>query len=76
MDKPDITVELIRNPEDGAWTMRASAHDVGYNHVLSGDENMNELDDAIKWLGSTVAFLMGCVMADQGKATKEASSDQ
>lgn len=65
MDEPDITVEITRDPTDGSWTFRSSAHDVGYNHFLSGDENMNELDDAMEKLGYTIAFLMGCVMGEQ-----------
>lgn len=74
MSPADITVEITQVPIEGGWTMRVSAHDVGYNRFIN-DADMNDLDEAMNWLGGTVAFLMGCVAADRMKTLKEVGNE-
>lgn len=74
MSTADITIEITQVPIEGGWTMRASAHDVGYNRFIN-DADMNDQDEAMNWLSSTVAFLMGCVAADRMKTYEETGNE-
>jgi len=74
MSTADITVEITQLPIEGGWQLRASAHDVGYNHFIN-DENPKAIQEAMTWLSNTVAFLMGCVAADRMKDYVEAGHE-
>ena len=75
MNGPDISVQIDRRAT-GEWSINASAHGVGYKHLMNLNDNPAALDEAIQWLGGLVPFLMGTVEADYQQGAWETSNDQ